>query len=35
MFSKFEEKRVELAERERLLNEILKVYDMPLVNGDL
>ena len=35
MFAKFEEKRVELAERERLLHEILKVYDMPLVNGDL
>ena len=33
--TKFEEKRAELAERERLLNEILKIYDMPLVNGDL
>jgi len=26
---------VELNERERLLNEILKMYEMPLVNGDL
>ncbi len=33
--TKFEERRFELSERERLLNEILKMYDMPLVNGDL
>jgi hypothetical protein len=33
--AKLEEKRVELNEKERLLNEILKIYEMPLLNGDL
>ena len=30
-----EEKQAELLEKERLLNEILRVHDLPLVNGDL
>ncbi len=34
-YAKLEEKRIELNERERLLNEILKIYDMPMVSGDL
>jgi hypothetical protein len=33
--AKLEEKRIELIEKERLLNEILKMYDMPLLSGDL
>ena len=33
--AKLEERRAELIERERLLNEILRMYEMPLVNGDL
>lgn len=35
IIQKQEVRQVELNERERLLNEILKMYEMPLVNGDL